>query len=176
MERLEIEVATLQNTIFEIRGQRVMLDYDLAALYEVETKALNQAVKRNVRRFPSDFMFRLSVEEWEVMRSQFVTTYPNQSKRNIQITPFAFTEQGVALLAGVLRSDKAIDVNISIMRAFVAVRKHLTDHKDLQHKIEALEASTDQRFKDVYEALDYMINTNSARTLIGFGRGEEGVL
>ncbi len=173
MERLEIEVATLQNTIFEIRGQRVMLDYDLAALYEVETKALNQAVKRNVRRFPSDFMFRLSVEEWDSMRSQFVTTYPNQSKRNIQITPFAFTEQGVAMLSGVLRSDKAIDVNISIMRAFVAVRKHLTDHKDLQHKIEALEASTDQRFKDVYEALDYMINTNTERTLIGFGRGEE---
>lgn len=170
---LQIEVATLQSRIFEIRGQRVMLDYDLAAMYEVETKALNQAVKRNERRFPIDFMFRLSIEEWDGMRSQFVTAYPNQSKRNTQITPYAFTEQGVAMLSSVLRSDKAIDVNIAIMRAFVAVRKHLTDHKDLQLKIEALEANTDQRFRDVYEALDFMINTQTERNLIGFKQSDK---
>ncbi len=175
MEHLQIEVATLQNRIYEIRGQRVILDSDLAALYETETKRLKEAVRRNIERFPSDFMFELTREEYQFLRSQIATLETGRGKYS-KFVPFAFTEQGVAMLSSVLNSAKAIQVNISIMRAFVAVRKHLTDHKDLQHKIEALEASTDQRFRDVYEALDYMINTNSARTLIGFGRGEEGVL
>jgi hypothetical protein len=96
-----------------------MLDFDLAALYEVETKALNQAVKRNADRFPSDFMFRLTTDEWEAIRSQFVTA--SQNRRNIGITPYAFTEQGVSMLSSVLKSKKAIQVNISIMRVFVAV-------------------------------------------------------
>lgn len=124
-----------------------MLDYDLAALYEVLTKALNQAVKRNIKRFPSDFMFRLTADEWEVIRSQSVTTYMNnnnmpsqivtasQNKRNTSVTPYAFTEQGVAMLSGVLNSDKAIDMNIAIMRAFVAVRNVLLKQSDIKEQI-----------------------------------------
>src|SRR3954468_13884313 len=122
---------TIQNRIFEIRGESVMLDFDLAQLYGVETKALNQAVKRNSKRFPDDFMFRLTVEEWQQMRSQFVTALQNdapmrsqpvtasQSRRNTSMTPYAFTEQGVAMLSGILQSDTAIKMNIAIMRAFV---------------------------------------------------------
>ena len=95
-----MQVTPLQSKIVDIRGQKVILDFDLAMLYEVETKVLNQAVKRNVKRFPVDFMFRLTIEEWESMRSQFVTAY--QNKRNVVVTPFAFTEQGVAMLSGIL--------------------------------------------------------------------------
>jgi hypothetical protein len=124
-----------------------MLDYDLAALYEVLTKALNQAVKRNIKRFPSDFMFRLTADEWEVIRSQSVTTYMNnnnmqsqivtasQNKRNTSVTPYAFTEQGVAMLSGILNSDKAINMNIAIMRAFVAVRNVLLKQSDIKEQI-----------------------------------------
>jgi hypothetical protein len=140
-------IQSIQNRIYEIRGERVMLDYDLAALYEVLTKALNQAVKRNIKRFPSDFMFRLTADEWEVIRSQSVTTYMNnnnmqsqivtasQNKRNTSVTPYAFTEQGVAMLSGVLNSDKAIDMNIAIMRAFVAVRNVLLKQSDIKEQI-----------------------------------------
>jgi post-segregation antitoxin (ccd killing protein) len=117
-------------------------------------------------------MFELTREEYTALRSQFATLETGRGKYS-KFVPFAFTEQGVAMLSSVLNSAKAIQVNISIIRAFVAVRKHLTDHKDLQLKIEALEASTDQRFKDVYDALDFMINTQTERTLIGFKRGEE---
>ncbi|WP_225318034.1 ORF6N domain-containing protein [Flavobacterium luteum] len=117
-----MQVTTLQSKIYEIRGQKVLLDFDLALLYEVETKVLNQAVKRNIKRFPVDFMFRLTIEESENMRSQFVTAY--QNKRNITATPFAFTEQGVAMLSGILNSDVAINVNIAIMRTFVMIRKY----------------------------------------------------
>ncbi len=128
---------SIQNRIYELRGERVMLYFDLALLYEVETKALNQAVKRNGKRFPSDFMFRLTVTEWQTMRSQSVTASESsiflssqivnasQGKRNTNITPFAFTEQGVAMLSGILNSDKVISMNIAIMRAFVAIRKIL---------------------------------------------------
>jgi len=123
-------ITSIQNRIYELRGERVMLDFDLAQLYEVETKALNQAVKRNIKRFPGDFMFRLTVSEWQDMRSQAVTASDStnmrsqtvtasQSKRNTAVTPFAFTEQGVAMLSGILNSDKAINMNIAIMRAFV---------------------------------------------------------
>jgi ORF6N domain len=140
-------IQSIQNRIYEIRGERVMLDYDLAALYEVLTKALNQAVKRNIKRFPSDFMFRLTADEWEVIRSQSVTTYMNnnnmqsqivtasQNKRNTSVTPYAFTEQGVAMLSGILNSDKAINMNIAIMRAFVAVRNVLLKQSDIKEQI-----------------------------------------
>jgi ORF6N domain len=142
-----------------------------------ETKRLKEAVRRNIERFPSDFMFELTREEYTALRSQIATLETGRGKYS-KFVPFAFTEQGVAMLSSVLNSAKAIQVNISIMRAFVAVRKHLTDHKDLQLKIEALEASTDrnggpQRFKDVYEALDFMINTQTERTLIGFKQNEK---
>lgn len=108
-----MDLLLIQNKIHEIRGHKVMLDFDLAELYEVQTKVLNQAVKRNFQRFPIDFMFRLTPEEWESMRSQNVTALPN--KRNISATPYAFTEQGLAMLSGILNSDKAIHVNIAIL-------------------------------------------------------------
>ena len=115
----------IQNRIFEIRGVRVILDFDLAALYEVPTKALNQAVKRNKLRFPEDFMFRITQNEWKLMRSQNVTA--SQEKRNNSITPYAFTEQGIAMLSGVLNSPRAIQMNITIMRAFVEIRRLLAN-------------------------------------------------
>ncbi len=140
-------IKSIQNRIYEIRGERVMLDFDLASLYEVETKVLNQAVKRNIKRFPDDFMFRLSSSEWENMRSHFVTAYEekpdpssrilmiSQNKRNTSITPYAFTEQGVAMLSGVLKSEKAINMNIAIMRAFVDVRKILLKQNNINEQL-----------------------------------------
>lgn len=119
MNQLEL----IQSKIYEIRGQRVMLDFDLAALYQVETRVLNQAVKRNMKRFPSDFMFQLTSDEWAILKSQFVISSWGGTRK----LPFAFTEQGLAMLSGVLNSDIAIQVNINIMRAFVAVRQMLAN-------------------------------------------------
>lgn len=118
-----MDIQIIQNKIYEIRGQRVMLDFDLAELYQVTTSALNQAVKRNIARFPEEFMFRISETEWENMSSQFVTT--SRAKRPKTASPYAFTEQGVAMLSAVLRSEPAIQVSISIMKAFVAMRSYL---------------------------------------------------
>lgn len=117
-----MELQVIQNKIYEIRGQRVMLDRDLAELYEVQTRALNQAFKRNIKRFPSDFMFQLNKEEFENLRSQIVTS----SWGGTRTMPYAFTEQGVAMLSGLLNSDRAIHANIVIMRAFVAMRNYIT--------------------------------------------------
>ena len=117
-----MELQVIQNKIYEIRGQRVMLDRDLAELYEVQTKVLNQSVKRNIRRFPADFMFQLTKEEFENLRSQIVTTRWGGTRT----MPYAFTEQGVAMLSGLLHSDRAIQANIAIMRAFVAMRNYIT--------------------------------------------------
>lgn len=119
MNQLEL----IQSKIYEIRGQRVMLDFDLATLYQVETRVLNQAVKRNMKRFPSDFMFQLTPDEWAILKSQFVISSWGGTRK----LPFAFTEQGLAMLSGVLNSDIAIQVNINIMRAFVAVRQMLAN-------------------------------------------------
>ena len=119
MNQLEL----IQSKIYEIRGQKVMLDFDLAALYQVETRVLNQAVKRNIKRFPSDFMFQLTSDEWAILKSQFVISSWGGTRK----LPFAFTEQGLAMLSGVLNSDIAIQVNINIMRAFVAVRQMLVN-------------------------------------------------
>lgn len=119
MNQLEL----IQSKIYEIREQKVMLDFDLAALYQVETRVLNQAVKRNIKRFPSDFMFQLTSDEWAILKSQFVISSWGGTRK----LPFAFTEQGLAMLSGVLNSDIAIQVNINIMRAFVAVRQMLVN-------------------------------------------------
>jgi phage regulator Rha-like protein len=127
-----------------------MLDFDLAVLYEVPTKALNQAIKRNIKRFPKDFMFRLTPAEWEEMRSQSVTTYETptamrsqivtayQTRRNTNVTPYAFTEQGVAMLSGILNSDKAINMNIAIMRAFVEIRRILIRETGLKSQLKEI--------------------------------------
>ena len=167
-----MQIHTLQSKIHDVRGQKVILDFDLAALYEVETKVLNQAVKRNIRRFPTDFMFRLTIEEWESMRSQIVTAY--QNKRNATATPFAFTEQGIAMLSGILNSDVAIHVNIAIMRTFVMIRKYALEHKEFNEKLLEIETKYDKKFSDVYHALNYLIkkdekdNTQKDRKQIGY--------
>lgn len=148
-----MELQVIQNKIYEIRGQRVMLDYDLAEMYEVETKRLKEAVRRNIKRFPKDFMFELTKDEFTTLRTQFAT-----SKRGgTRYMPFAFTEQGVAMLASVLRSDTAIEVNISIVRAFVMMRQHLSDYKELKEKIAVIEREMQIKFKDIHAALNYLL-------------------
>lgn len=151
-----MQLITIQNKIYEIRGQSVMLDFDLAELYEVETKRLNESVKRNIERFPERFMFRLTKTEWETMRSQ-ISTASDQSKRNRNTTPFAFTEHGVTMLSSVLRSKKAIQTNIAIVDAFIALKEFALNYKELTEKLTQLEAKYDKNFKDVYQAINYLI-------------------
>lgn len=133
------DLIIVQNLIYEIRGQKVMLDFDLARLYQVSTGALNQAVKRNIERFPADFMFRLTGEEVQNMTSQFVIS----SKRKTSAPPFAFTEQGVAMLASVLKSPIAVAASISIMRAFVQVRQYLLTTASMSAELKELRAKVD---------------------------------
>ena len=144
----------IETKIYEVRGQKVMLDFDLAELYEVQTKNLNLAVKRNLKRFPQDFMFQLTKPEWESLRLQIETS---KSRGGTRYLPYVFTEQGLAMLSGVLNSDKAILVNIAIMRAFVFIRQYALSHKDLTEKLSELENKYNQQFKDVYEALEYLL-------------------
>ena len=176
-----MDVAIIENKIYEIRGQKVMLDFDLAQLYEVETKALNQAVKRNTIRFPEDFMFRLTTIEWNLMWSQFVTTYPksqigkesmrsqivtaSQSKRNTQKLPFAFTEHGVTMLASVLRSERAIKMNIEIVRAFISIRHYINKNKNISEQINDLRIEIQKEFGErdvqiasIYDALENLLD------------------
>lgn len=148
-----MEIQVIQNKIYEIRGQRILLDFDLAELYEVETKRLKEAVRRNINRFPKDFMFELSKVEYKSLRSQFAT-----SKRGgARYLPFAFTEQGVAMLSSVLRSQKAIDVNISIVRAFVIYRQNLNNYQQIKEQIEKLEQEMNLKFNDIHQALNYLL-------------------
>jgi ORF6N domain len=162
-----MDLQLIQNKIFQIRGHRVLLDFQLAELYEVETRALNQAVKRNPDRFPPDFMIQLSSEEWAILKSQFVIS-KEEKRGGTRKLPFAFTEQGVAMLSSVLNSKKAIDVNIAIMRAFVLLRQHLADYKDLKEEIKKLEKEMNLKFKDIYEAINYLLNPKSKPVEIGF--------
>jgi phage regulator Rha-like protein len=140
-DRLSVPVHVIERRIHLIRGQRVMLDSDLAELYQVETRALVQSVKRNIERFPVDFVFQLTTEEAEAMRSQTVIA----SKRNIRYQPYAFTEHGVAMLSAVLKSDRAVRMSIFIVRAFVQLRELLATNKDLARKVEQLEAAQKQQ-------------------------------
>jgi len=167
-----IPVERIENTILLVRGCKVMLDRDLAELYGVPTKVLNQQVRRNRHRFPEDFMFQLSSEELENWRSQFVTSN-SAVKKGLRYRPYAFTEQGVAMLSSVLNSDRAIEVNIAIMRAFVRLRQILSTHKDLARKLEALERKLgehDDKFAVVFEAIRQMMNPPPAppKRRIGF--------
>jgi len=167
--------------VFFIRGEKVMLDADLAKLYGVTTKALNQAMRRNRARFPEDFAFRLSGEEFDNLRSQIVTTSSNpsviwsqivtrsQKYRRSDSLPVAFTEQGVAMLSSVLRSTRAVEVNIAIMRTFVQLRRLMDTNRDLARKIEALEKKYDEQFAVVFEAIKELITPPSPpRKRIGF--------
>ena len=158
-----MQIEAIQTKIFEIRGLKVMLDYDLAELYEVQTRVLNQAVKRNIKRFPNDFMFQLNKNEWGILISQIVTS-KTERRGGTQKLPYAFTEQGVSMLSGILNSDKAIDVNILIMRAFVFIRQYALTHKDLTAKLHELESKYDTQFKDVYDAISYLLDKDKTDT------------
>ena len=189
-----MELQTIQKKIYEIRGKQVMLDFDLAALYGVETKVLKQGVKRNIRRFPTDFMFELTPEEFNSLRSQFVTSNKRGGTRYM---PFAFTEQGVAMLSSVLNSEIAIEINISIIRAFVSVRQYLSvtnntikEIEELKQRMKALEEGTEdtiaaindlsedtrKELDDIYLALSQLadkqkqITRKSERKPIGFAQ------
>jgi hypothetical protein len=162
----------IDQAILLIRGQKVMLDQDLANLYGVTTRVLNQAVRRNPGRFPEDFMFRLTLEEAETMRSQIVIA----SKRNVRFQPYAFTEQGVAMLSSVLRSGRAVLVNVEIMRAFVRMRQLLAANADLARKLDALEKKYDAQFRVVFDAIRRLMAPPPAptpRRRIGFHPGTQ---
>jgi hypothetical protein len=165
-----MELEIIKSKIFEIRDQKVMLDFDLSELYEIETRVLNQAVKRNINRFPQDFMFQLNEFEFANLKSQFVISRWGGTRK----LPFVFTEQGVAMLSSVLHSPRAIEVNISIMRAFVYFRQLILSNKELSNKLVAMEEKYNKKFKDVFEALNYLLNKDKqveevkVRTKIGF--------
>ena len=158
--------------VHSIRGERVLFDADLASLYGVSTRALNQAIKRNRNRFPADFMFKLTDTEWAAMRSQSVTASSSprmmsqivtSSRRKLAAAPYAFTEQGVAMLSSVLRSPQAIEVNIAIMRTFVQLRRLMDSNRQLARRIEALEKKYDEQFAVVFDAIKRLIAEDDAR-------------
>jgi hypothetical protein len=154
-----IPLENITGLIYLIRGKKVMLDRDLATLYGVETKVFKQAVRRNIERFPQDFMFELSKSEFMNWRSQFVTS--NRDKMGLRYSPMAFTEQGVAMLSSVLHSQTAIQVNIQIMRAFTKMRQLILDNETLWNEIEALKADMDGKFRIVFETLDQLLTVES---------------
>ena len=175
-------IQSIQNRIYEIRGEHVMLDFDLAALYEVETRILNQAVKRNIKRFPKDFMFQLTRKEWNDMSSQIVMTYSqsveNKDTNSSQIVttypdkrprtalPYAFTEQGVAMLSGVLNSDKAINMNIAIMRAFVEIRRIFIKENDLKEQLKEIKerlGGHDVQLNQIYDAMENLLDEKASQ-------------
>jgi hypothetical protein len=157
-----MQIEKIQTKIYEIQGQKVMLDFDLAEMYEVENRALKQAVKRNPDRFPNDFLFQLTKIEW-----QELITICDKLPEGIKFspaTPFAFTEQGVSMLSSVLKSKKALQVNIAIMRAFVFMRQYALTHKDLTNKLNELENKYDRQFKDVYDAINFLLRKDNQET------------
>jgi len=192
-------IQSIQNRIYEIRGERVMLDFDLAALYEVETRVLNQAVKRNIKRFPKDFMFQLTKDEWNDMSSQIVMTgfqnvdnkknknkrsqnvilEPNDNSLRSQIVtlktgrgqhskylPYAFTEQGVAMLSGILNSDKAINMNIAIMRAFIEIRKIVLQQNDPREQLRQIKerlGEHDAQLNQIYDAMENLLDEKASQ-------------
>src|SRR5882762_4871023 len=170
-------IRSIQNRIYEIRGERVMLDRDLADLYETETKALNLAVKRNIKRFPSDFMFQLTKEEFDDLRFQNETS---KGRGGTRYLPYAFTEQGVAMLSGVLNSDKAINMNIAIMRAFVEIRRIIFKQIDLKEQLKEIKerlGEHDVQLNQIYDAMENLMDEKAAqrkwneRERIGFKKG-----
>jgi hypothetical protein len=168
-----MELELIKNSILEIRGKRVILDYELAKLYEVETRVLKQAVRRNIDRFPEDFMFQLTKEEWKLLRSQSVTLEIGKG-HHPKYLPFAFTEQGVAMLSAVLNSQRAVQTSVLIMRAFVLMRQWALEYQDLQEKLTDLEKRFGQKFTDIEQVLNYLFQKDQkqvqqvGRKKIGF--------
>jgi hypothetical protein len=156
-------------SIFVVRGQKIMIDSDLAELYGVETKVLNQSVKRNLDRFPKDFMFQLTAEETDFLRSQIVTS--NEGRGGRRYNPMVFTEQGILMLSSVLKSERAIQVNIQIVRTFIKLREMLSNYKEVKEKIEAMEKKYDQRFKVVFDTLkQLLVEEEKPKRKIGFSQ------
>ena len=153
-----IPIELIASKIYLIRNVKVMLDRDLAELYGVETKVLKQAVRRNIDRFPTDFMFELTKNEYQSLRSQIVTLKRGQHSK---YAPFAFTEHGVLMLSSVLNSERAIQANIQIMRTFTKLREALLDNKDLRKELEELKQLTEDRFRIVFETLDQLLTIES---------------
>jgi len=175
-------IKSIQNRIYEIKGERVLLDFDLAVLYEVPTKVLNQAVKRNIKRFPKDFMFQLTKEELEELRLQIETSETGDSSRsqivtlksgrgsNVKYLPYAFTEQGIAMLSGILNSDKAIAMNIAIMRAFVEIRRILIQETDLRIQLNQIReriGEHDTQLNAIYDAMENLLDEKAAQKKFG---------
>ena len=164
----EMAALDLPSKVMEIRGHRVLLSPQLAVLYEVEPRVLMQQVQRNIERFPADFMFQLNADEFDNLKSQFVTS----SWGGIRKLPFAFTEQGVAMLSSVLRSERAVAVNIEIMRTFVKLRGMLSEHADLKRKLNTLEKKYDDNFRMVFDAIHQLMDEPApgaySRSRIGF--------
>lgn len=171
-------IQSIQNRIYEIRGERVMLDKDLAALYEVETRILNQAVKRNLKRFPADFMFQLTIEELEALRPQMENSESSNRSRsqivilntkrgqNTKYLPYVFTEQGIAMLSGVINSGKAIEMNIAIMRAFIAIKKVLLHQSDIKHQLREIKeriGEHDAQLNQIYDAMENLLDEKAAQ-------------
>jgi phage regulator Rha-like protein len=180
-DRMRI-IKSIQNRIYEIKGERVLLDFDLAVLYEVPTKVLNQAVKRNIKRFPKDFMFQLTKEELEELRLQIETSETGDSSRsqnvtlksgrgsNVKYLPYAFTEQGIAMLSGILNSDKAIAMNIAIMRAFVEIRRILIQETDLRIQLNQIReriGEHDTQLNAIYDAMENLLDEKAAQKKFG---------
>ena len=157
---------TIANKIHFLRGERVLLDSDLAFLYGVETKRLNESARRNRDRFPDDFMFQLSEDEWSSLRTQIATL--KGRGQHPKFLPFAFSEHGVAMLSGILKSPRAVETNIAIMRTFVALRKWMLSNKELAEKIRQLESRYDEQFKVVFDAIRQLINEEKETRPIGF--------
>lgn len=174
MKKKRNELKVIQDKIHTIRNQKVMFDFDLAELYQVETRALKQAVRRNLKRFPTDFMFELTREEYNSLRSQIVTLEKNNKGKHSKYLPFVFTEQGISMLSSVLRSDLAIEINISIMRVFIKLRQFALSNAELIGKLDALKNKYDKQFSTIYEALDYLLkkdkqeNVQKERKQIGY--------
>ena len=161
-----VPIESIVSKIVVLRGEKVLLDRDLAELYGVETKVLKQAVRRNIDRFPADFMFELTKEENQSLRSQNVTLKRGQHSKYL---PFAFTEQGVAMLSSVLKSDRAIQVNIQIMRIFIKLREALFGNEDLRRELEGIKQITEERFRIVFETLDQLLTVeNKPKKKIGY--------
>jgi phage regulator Rha-like protein len=169
------EINLIQQKIHEIRGEMVMLDFDLALLYEVDTKVLNQAVKRNSKRFPYDFMFRLNKDEWDFMRTELEINYP--AFRNISTPPFAFTEHGVAMISGVLKSEKALMMNISIIRMFIEMKRVLLKNASIKGQLQEMReriGEHDVQLNKIYDTIEHLLDLTinrvkwNERNRIGF--------
>ncbi len=164
-----MEIEVIQNKIYEIRGCKVMLDFDLSDLYEVENKRLKASVRRNINRFPEDFMFELTEIEFNSLRTKISSLKNLGRGQHTKFSPFAFTEQGIAMLSSILKSDRAIEINISIMRTFVTIRQFAINYTELQNRINEIEG----QFPEIYNVLNYLVEKDNKeevkeRTKIGY--------